>query len=60
MPIQTNILEYLEATAPRLPQKLAFSNGTDGVTFSQLHSGAKRLGSALLAMGLRKHPIAVL
>lgn len=60
MPIQTNILEYLEATAPRLPQKLAYSNGVDGVTFSQLHGDARRLGSALLKMGLRKAPVAVL
>ena len=27
--MQRNVLEYLEATAPRLPDKVAFSNGAD-------------------------------
>ena len=36
----TNILQYLEATAPRLPEKLAFSTGNEGMTFSELHTHA--------------------
>ena len=58
--MQTNILEYLEATAPRLPEKLAYSDGTDGITFSELMDTARRIGSGLLQRGCKKEAIAIL
>ena len=56
----TNILQYLEATAPRLPDKLAFSTGTEGLTFSELHTHARCVGASLLRMGYTAEPVAVL
>ena len=56
----TNILQYLEATAPRLPEKLAFSTGTEGMTFSELHTHARTLGADLLRRGFSGEPVAVL
>ena len=58
--MQTNILEYLEATAPRLPDKIAYSDGTDDLTFSELSHHARTLGSALAKKGYYRRPIAVL
>jgi len=58
--MQTNILEYLEATAPRLPDKVAYSDGSDDMTFSALYSSARSVGSALAASGYRREPIAIL
>ncbi len=58
--MQKNILEYLEQTAPGLPQKIAYSNGTDSVCFADLHAGAKKIGSALLDLGCRKEAVAIL
>ena len=58
--MQTNILEYLEQTAPRLPQKIAYSDGRDHMTFSELIGAAQAVGSALLARGYRREPIAIL
>ena len=58
--MQTNILEYLEATAPRLPDKIAYSDGVDHLTFSQLSHHARALGSALAKRGYYRRPIAVL
>ena len=58
--MQTNILEYLEATAPRLPDKIAYSDGTDDLTFSELSHYARALGSALAERGYYRRPIAVL
>ena len=60
MPIQTNILQYLETTAPRVPNKIAYSDGTDSITFSELLRAARAVGSALLHMGCSKEPIAIL
>ncbi len=58
--MQTNILEYLEATAPRLPEKVAYSDGTDDLTFSALYNTSRAVGSALLSHGYQKAPIAIL
>lgn len=58
--MQTNILEYLEKTAPRLPNKIAYSNGTDSMTFSELLKNARAVGSGLLKRGYRGEAVAVL
>ena len=58
--MQTNILEYLEATAPRLPEKIAYSDGSYNMTFAELFQSARGLGSALLQRGYTKEPIAIL
>ena len=39
--MQRNVLEYLEATAPRLPDKIAYSNGTDSLTFGEVSRAAR-------------------
>lgn len=58
--MQKNILEYLEQTAPRLPQKVAYSDGTDDLTFSALLDSSRSVGSSLLARGYTREPIAIL
>lgn len=60
MKMQTNILEYLEKTAPKYPQKTAYSTGEESMTFSQLLQSSRKIGSSLHAMGLRGEPIAIL
>ncbi len=56
----TNILEYLEATAPRAPDKTAFSDGVDYMSFSQLLSSARSIGSFLASRGYYREPVVVL
>ncbi|MBE6552778.1 MAG: amino acid adenylation domain-containing protein [Ruminococcaceae bacterium] len=58
--MQTNILEYLEATAPRLPQKIAYSDGSYDMTFSELLRASRTIGSTLLRDGFRGEAIAIL
>ena len=57
--MQTNILEYLDATALRVPEKLAFSNGPEGMTFREVHNQARAVGSGLLALGAEREPVVV-
>ncbi len=57
--MQRNVLEYLEATAPRLPDKIAYSNGKDSLTFAETQRAAKGIGSFLLAKGHRAEPVVV-
>ena len=56
----TNILQYLEATAPRVPNKLAFSTGAEGLSFGELHTHARTIGAGLLRRGYNAEPVAVL
>ncbi len=56
----TNILQYLDVTARRLPDKLAFSDGTGGLTFAALDHASRAAGSALLSRGFSREPVAVL
>ncbi len=54
-----NILEYLEKTAKRLPDKIAFS-GAEGRLPLQSWRTAKRIGTYLTRFGGRSCPIAVM
>ena len=58
--MQTNILEYLEVTAPRLPDKIAYSDGSYDMRFGELFHASRVIGSALLKKGFYKRPIAIL
>ena len=57
--MQRNVLEYLEATAPRLPDKVAFSDGADSLTFAQLFRSAQGIGTFLAEREYRAEPVAV-
>lgn len=57
-----NVLEYLEYTAARLPDKIALTDGVDGasLTFSTLLDHARRAGSELCRTGVTGKRVAVL
>jgi len=54
-----NILEYLEQTAARLPDKTALISEQSSLTFSQLHHRARAVGSWLRGTGIYKKPVVV-
>ncbi len=56
----TNILQYLEKTVTEVPDKLAFSTGTDGMTHHDLYGHARTVGAALLRRGYKGEPVAIL
>lgn len=56
----TNILEYLEATVPKFPDKTAFSDGEESMSFSGLYARARSIGSFLTARGYYREPVIVL
>jgi len=57
--MQTNVLEYLEHTVKRVPDKVAFANEEMGLTFSQVYTQARAVGSFLHSQGLYKKPVVV-
>ncbi len=57
--MQKNILEYLEKTVVRLPDKLAFSTGKEGMSFGEVYSQARSIGSHLAAAGLYRESVVI-
>lgn len=54
-----NVLEYLDITAARLPDKVCYRDEKTALTFSQVRSQARSAGSVLLNDGITKEPVAV-
>ncbi len=56
-----NILEFLEATASKYPEKTAFADGESALSFSELLSMSRAGGTRLVKSGARLHkkPVAV-
>ncbi|HAN21656.1 MAG TPA: AMP-dependent synthetase [Clostridiales bacterium] len=57
--MQRNILEYLEKTVQEFPDKIAFANDTELMTFRQLSENAKAIGSFLIGQAHEKEPVVV-
>ena len=53
------VTEYLEATAARFPNKLAFSDDVISLTFSDLRTLSRRIGSLIGRRGYGKKPVAI-
>jgi len=57
--MQTNILEYLEYTVTRVPDKVAFANEHMGITFRETYDQARAVGSFLHSEGFYRQPVVV-
>ena len=57
--MKKNILEYLEYTAARLPDKTAFSSGEEDLSFGELCRASKAIGTRLLSAGLHREAVIV-
>ncbi len=57
--MQTNILEYLEGTVKRCPDKVAFANEEMGLTFREVYAQARSIGTKLHTEGFYRQPIVV-
>ncbi len=54
-----NALEYLEASAGRVPDQTAFADTEDSCTYAQLEDRAQRIGTALHAFIPERKPVPV-
>ena len=57
--MQTNVLSYLEETARRYPEKIAFSSPDAQMTFRELAVKARAVGSGIAAQVPPRTPVAV-
>lgn len=57
--MKANVTYWLDQTADRLPDKIAFADERKSVTFGEFRSQARALAGQILAKGFFKSPVAV-
>ena len=56
----TNVLEYLENSATKYPEKTAFADPASHCSYQEALQASRSIGSALLPFDQRRRPMAVL
>lgn len=56
---QTNVLEYLEYTVTKVPEKIAFANESFALTFAEVFHHSRAIGSYLDSKGFYNEPVVV-
>ena len=57
--MQNNVLDYMEDSVRRLPDKVAFANESMGVTFRQLYDMHRSIATSLHNTGIYREPVVV-
>ena len=57
--MQNHVLDYLDSTVKRVPDKIAFANETEELTFRQVYDQNRALATYLMEKGLYKEPVVV-
>ncbi|HCT92868.1 MAG TPA: AMP-dependent synthetase [Lachnospiraceae bacterium] len=57
--MQRNVLEYIEETVTKVPDKLAFADDHEQLTFAQFYHGARAIGSGLAEKGIYKEAVLI-
>lgn len=57
--MQNNVLEYLEHTVKRVPDKVAYANDKVGITFQEVYDQGRAIGTFLNRQGIYKQPVVV-
>ncbi len=57
--MQNHVLDYMNDSVKRVPNKIAFSNGTEGLTFKEVYDHSNAIGSFLSSKGIYKEPVVV-
>lgn len=58
--MQNHVLDYLDETVKRVPDKIAFANETDALTFQQVYDQNRAIATFLSERGIYKEPVVVL
>ena len=57
--MQNHVLDYLNEIVTKKPDKVAFSDGTDTLTFAQVYDQSRQIGFFLHNKGIYKEPVVV-
>jgi amino acid adenylation domain-containing protein len=57
--MHTNVLQYLDQIVLEKPDKIAYSDGQSSLTFAQVYSQSRSIGSFIAGLGIYKKPVVV-
>ena len=57
--MQNHVLDYLDETVKRVPDKLAFANEKEGLTFKEVYDQHRAIATFLANKGIYKEPVVV-
>ena len=57
--MQINITSWLDSSASKCPDKIAFSDSRSELSYIELQKKAKVIASGLIKMGIMKDPVAI-
>lgn len=57
--MQNNILDYLNNIVKEKPDKIAYANETEGMTFRQVYDQSRSIGTFLAEKGIYRQPVVV-
>ena len=57
--MQNHVLDYLNEIVKKKPDKVAFSDGTDALTFAQVYDQSRQIGFFLHSKEIYKEPVVV-
>jgi len=57
--MQNHVLDYLDETVKRVPDKLAFANESEGLTFKEVYDQHRAIATCLADKGIYKEPVVV-
>ena len=57
--MQRNVLEYIENTVERVPNKIAFADERTQLTFREFYDDIRAIGSALIEKSYTKEPVLI-
>lgn len=57
--MQTNVLDYLTAAAEKAPDRMAYSNGKEELTFGEVYDRSRSVGTFLHKCGICREPVII-
>ena len=57
--MQNNVIDYLDRIVKKLPDKLAYSNGEEGLTFKQVYDQSRAIASYIHEKGVYREPVII-
>lgn len=57
--MQTHVLDYLSAAVKKTPEKMAYSDGTEALSFREVYEQSRAVGAFLHQSGIYKKPVVI-
>ena len=57
--MQTHVLDYLREIVKTVPDKMAYSNGKESLTFREVYGQSRAIGTFLSDSGIYREPVVI-